>query len=699
MIDDQYYSGPDDSVGFLLWIRSGMKMTHLMIGMLAIYMVAILVAAPVRAQTDENPPNIIVILADDQSVDLIEGMSWPNRLDVHTPNLATLAEQSRVFRNARVNPKCSPTRAGVLSGRTGLQTGVIGYLVGTKDDTILLSLQTHETTIAEVLQNQGYQTLFVGKWHVGPWADGGQAPPDQGFDTTEFYTWYLHLDDPIDLGDEHVTLMVDLTLQRYADSINPEQPYALFLWYLDPHNRPTDRSGREPLHWWKVIDTLLPSGEPYYNDNPELDTVRDRCRAVAEAFDTELGRLLVELGVVDSQMQYLADSNSVVFFLGDNGLQDSVAPNPGRAKDTVYEGGIRVPFFVFGKGVPNDGLELPDLVTHTDVYETICDIVDIPEPYRGSFPRDSISFADAIGWSDPIPDRVYQICNQAEPKDANDISLQRVSLSDAQYKLIARAGGRWLAALNTDEFYDLVEDPLENDNLIEEGMTPDQRSIYFHMRDAIVDYWGTAVCEATPLMVDVPVTHAMGLNDHDTFYIDRLPIGYVFAEDGTLLYESRGFLRFDVEAIEDLLPPNRDFSDIASAQIIVGFKSDSEQDNETDTGPITIYPMKKDWFSSSKSWSQLEYAWDSRILGSIDLAPHIIPDPSDVRLSGPPMPTGTPVSFGHGADLMEALQYWHTHPDRNFGVVLMADPIDDLNGDQHVAFLNRGMLRLTLYAE
>ncbi len=159
-------------------------------------------------------PNLIFILTDDQGIDAIE---WPpnTRADerVRTPRLNRMAEQGVSFTNFRVNPNSSPTRACLMTGRSALDTGVVGVigrytplagmgnpcestpLTGTVAKvTNRLALQTQERTIAEVLQDMGYYTILIDKWHLGynegieptP-EDHGLLPTQQGFDI--FVDW------------------------------------------------------------------------------------------------------------------------------------------------------------------------------------------------------------------------------------------------------------------------------------------------------------------------------------------------------------------------------------------------------------------------------------------------------------------------------------------------------------------------------
>lgn len=472
--------------------------------LIVLSLVYLFIPVLVQAQTQ---PNIIVILTDDQGIDAIEGPAWPNDLNVHTPNLAALSSQGRIFTTARMNPVCSPTRAAILTGRQAAQTGVTYVLreIEALPDRDLVSLQTNERTIAEMLHDMGYYTIHIDKWQVGFSDSKGLKPLQQGYDVAHMRDDYLPLDDPELVGDEHISTMVNLAIgavNARPEGVVPGEkaPYALFMWTYDPHRRnDKDASGKA---WWKVDQSLLPSGEDYYGI---IDNNTNRYRAVVEAVDTELGRMLRGIGVTDSNNMYVEASNTIVFFTSDNGTDREVAVGQAKAKGTLFEGGLRVPMFVFGEGVPNDGVQDARLINHTDFYDTIADIVGASDIERGDAPRDSYTFADRLGWGAPAPNpREYTISSRA----IEDPADHWVALADAQYKLIARAGGTGLASIAEDEFYDLVLDPLETDNLVLSGMTFDQGAAYLNMRNDLVNYWPMSVSHAWVIdNLQMEVTH------------------------------------------------------------------------------------------------------------------------------------------------------------------------------------------------
>ncbi len=489
---------------------------------MAMMMLGCALAVPVLAQ---SRPNLIFILTDDQGVDAIEWPVGTGDPAVHTPTLNALAAQGVSFSNCRVNPNCSPTRACLMTGRNAMDTGVCGVLGRynganpcTGSDitgipaqvTNRMALQTHEWTLAEVLselEEEEYYTILIDKWHLG-YNEGGESlglnPELQGFDA--YFDWKEIICDGFEEdrfnADEHMLAMLDNAL----DAVGEHEPYALFYHTITPHGRHDDTDG---LSWWQISQenqqSLIPitmnlASDPAYPSNGL------RFLQNLEAIDSTIRILLDSLGVIDAEEQgypYITDSDTVVFFMSDNGTDPRLA-GP-RAKNTLYEGGIRVPLFVMGEGVPgnvNDPIIEDRPVTHVDVFETICDIVQASESERGNaagaFPRRGITFADAINWGDPpAQEREFTLCSLGEADSG--VQTWKVALVwGDQWKLICSSGGAGFADMTSDEFYDLANDPDEEVNLIESNLSVEEMTAYLAMRDRIVDEWPTAVSQALP---------------------------------------------------------------------------------------------------------------------------------------------------------------------------------------------------------
>jgi len=670
----------------------------------------------------DNPtqPNIIVIVTDDQGTDATSIPYFDNQLGCYTPKLAELAAKGRVFTNCRVNPKCSPTRAGLLSGRSAWNTGVVGVVgelkladASTKMIRDRVSLQGDEITLAERLKSLGYNTILVDKWHTGwskqqPIPDNAQSyhalqsPTDQGFDYYIDYHDFLCggnlqqcgknpplCDCPDDLQDDHISWSVDRAVETVLNVKQDKKPYALFFWTIDPHIR------NSPHTWWDVSPELL-ADPSVYNFNDETD----RYRAVIEATDHELARMLIEIGVISSSSgKYLSKSNTVVFFLSDNGTPNEVSFfGPDRSKGSLFDGGIRVPLFAFGEKVPSDGSEMTQVVSHQDFFATIAQIAGDPDPNSDGIFRDSWSFADLIGWSDTaLPHRLYTVSNRAE----STVPVQTVSITDGQYKLIVPAGGPDFAKLGSpanggdDILYKIAEGEVQNFAAI-------GNASYEELRKAVVDYWPSAVAEPFADQLDIPAVQVMSLNSDNERISDFGPRPVGFEKGGAINQprETRILMRFDVSDLEQKLAQyGRTLDDITDAQVIFRFSHDSvlgkNKSNfdttysrfDADTAPLQLFPMVMNWDAHS-NWVQIESGFDGQTpLGLIDPAPHILhADPTD-RLSSVPLENGTPISFGREINWRDVIKAWSLTPFKNRGIVAKSSFItNEVPGDQRIAF-------------
>ena len=653
--------------------------------------IAVVVAIAGTGAVADHPPNLVFVVADDQGVDAIEGPTFPNDLQVHTPTLATLAGQGRIFSQARVNPVCSSTRAGFLTGRFAQHNGIAGVMAGEPGhpDYLRLSLQTEEHTLAELLQSRGYYTIFIDKWHLGEDLDRGHHPSAQGFDRVELTEEWIALDDPLEVGDEHLSRMVNLSIDAVRHGPAPGQPWALFFHSIDPHIR-HDESGREPAKWWRVDEALLPSGEPYYA--PDRDTDLDRYRAVIEAMDTEIARLLIETEVVDETLTYRPQSNTIVTYFADNGSPDPVTSAPLRSKSTLFEGGVRVPFFMFGAGVPTDGMAVARQIMHIDVYDTIADILRIPPRERGRRPRDGMSFADAIGWSgQPLPQRAESFTSKSRWLPDNHFG----AITDGRYKVVTRIGGSHPADYFSGYFFDLLVDPTEDNNLLEGELTPAERVEFIRLRERMADLCYTAVPGPIEHAVIVPQAHIRMMASDGSTASGSLPLGHHYP-DTLDAVEHRILIRFDMEALAASLPPGRTIADLDSAQLMLRFDEDVLDVSGVDTDVIRVFPMSIDWYNREISWADIVNAHQSRReLGAVDLPPNIIPRPTN-NMQGHPLPPGARITFGREPELLRLVQFWAANPKTNHGLVLIATPDRDLGGDQRVRFLPEAELRVTV---
>ena len=378
-------------------------------------------------------PNFILILGDDLGNDMISGYAEaPN--PPCTPNIDQLAAQGVLFRNAFTNPTCSPTRAQVLTGRHGFRTG-IGFPTSNSSTALDLS----EVILPEALP--GYDSSAIGKWHLTNNSLGPTGPNQSGFGhfagslrgaVPDYYSWQKVINGQMSVSTTYAT--TDTADEAISAMQNMQPPWFLYVNFNAPHT---------PAHVPPM--SLCPCPTGFCTNLSPNSSVTDRIKAATEAMDTELGRIMDALDIVDP--------DALVVFLGDNGTaqQATESPySPGHAKGSVYEQGINVPLIMKGPMVRN--YECDALVSSSDLFATFMDLAG-----GSATAEDSISLVPYFAPGTPsLRSTVY--AEIFTPNGPGPYTRHDRCLRTAQYKLIRKLTGQ-------DEFYDLLSDPLETQDL------------------------------------------------------------------------------------------------------------------------------------------------------------------------------------------------------------------------------------------
>jgi len=406
-----------------------------------------------------RPPNLLLIIADDMGLDRI-GAYAAHPHPAHTPVLDGLAEGGLLFRNVWSQPVCSPTRATILTGRQGVHNG-IGTSIPFISDGILvgsggpIGLSPDELPLPRLLQAAGRRTAAIGKWHLANTASGGYDHPHMmGFGihagaigAVGYFDWEKNLAGG--WGNIQIQEPGYVTSVNIDDALTwiqgqDDQPWFLWLGLTSAH---------KPLH---VPPHELLSRQTVDQLSADDPSGADLHRAMVEAMDTELGRLLA--GIPPEVLQ-----RTLVIFVGDNGTPEDALEAPltfKGAKGSLNEGGVHVPMIVAGAGVAAPGREVRALINTVDLYATLLELAGISAP--GS-PSDSRSFAAQLQDPAAPPARRYNYADKFQPNGPGQKSKLRRALRDERYKLI-----RTIKPLVSvpNKFYDLWSDPLEQTNLV-----------------------------------------------------------------------------------------------------------------------------------------------------------------------------------------------------------------------------------------
>ena len=412
-----------------------------------ISLACLLAASSAAAQATQ--PNLVLILADDFGVDYVSGYA-EGTAPPCTPNIDALASNGLRFRNAWTNPSCSPTRAVTMTGRHGFRTGIGSPLSNAQG-----GLALAETTLPEMLA--GYDTSAAGKWHLHGNL-GNSHPNDTGFDdyrgslrgaVSDYFSWTKVTNGSSSNSTHYVVSeTVDDALAQIAGMSEPWFAYVSFNSIHTPFHAPPTG----------LCPDVGPCPTSYCANLPANPSNAEYAKAMAEAMDTEIGRLMASIDT----------SDTYVFFMGDNGTpgQASEAPFlPSHAKGSMYEGGINVPFIVQGPGVAVG--ETAALASSVDLFATFAELSG-----SSAATQDSISLVPIL--TDPtgaVRTTVYSESFSNHPASLPAPDHEQ-AIHDGRYKLIRRQSGG-----SFEEFYDLSIDAFETNDLLP-NLTPQQQAAY-----------------------------------------------------------------------------------------------------------------------------------------------------------------------------------------------------------------------------
>ncbi|MEM6691437.1 MAG: sulfatase-like hydrolase/transferase [Planctomycetota bacterium] len=315
-------------------------------------------------------PNVLILLADDLGYRDVGCYGGP----VQTPNIDRLAAGGKRFEQFYSGcAVCSPSRATLLTGRHHIRTGVYSWI---NDESQRSHLRLREVTLAEILNDVGYDTAHIGKWHLGlPSKRFDKPTPDQhGFDYW-FATWnnaspshhnpdnFIRNGEPVGKLDGYSCQIVANEAIGWLDSRDDgTRPFFLNVWFHEPH-APIAAPEESVERYGKLKDKAA-----VYSGT--IDNT-----------DQAIGRLIEHLEST-GQME-----STLIIYASDNGSyrSDRVGGLRGR-KGVNWEGGIRVPGIFHWPGHINVGEVLDEPAGLVDIVPTICGLLNLERPNRDDIP-------------------------------------------------------------------------------------------------------------------------------------------------------------------------------------------------------------------------------------------------------------------------------------------------------------------------
>lgn len=415
----------------------------------------------------EKRPNVILIITDDQG---FGDLGFNGNKHILTPAIDNLARESVRFNKFYVSPVCAPTRSSLMTGRYSLRTGVHDTYNGGA------IMSTDEYTIAEMLKDAGYVTGAFGKWHLGD--NYPCRPNDQGFDEslihlsggmgqvgdiTTFFKSDSSYFDPVlwknGQQKKYSGYCSDIFAREAIAFIgkNYQSPFFCYLAFNAPHT-----PLQVPEKYYKLYSQIDPAtgydkkGLPPVRMSEKDKEDARKAYAMVTNIDDNVGLLvqrLNELGIAE---------NTVLIFMTDNGPQQTryVAGMRGK-KGSVYNGGIRVPFYFRYPKELKGNMDISTAAMHIDILPTLAELCQAELPKGRKIDGKSLlplMRGQSVDWADRS---LFFYWTRKYPELYNNIALQK-----GRYKLVGHTD--FNAEIADFELFDIEKDPYELTNRVGE---------------------------------------------------------------------------------------------------------------------------------------------------------------------------------------------------------------------------------------
>ncbi len=418
----------------------------------------------------EDKMNVLLFVVDDLGYfDLsVTGSDF-----YETPNIDQLAKSGMQFQNAYVShPRCVPSRYALQTGKYPARK----QIPGGKEQ-----MQASEFTLGEAFKEAGYTTFFAGKWHLG--SSVSQWPQNQGYDIniggchagappSYFYPYNVKREgdkskhkDIVGLEKgkegEYITDRLTDETVKFIRSHKEEAFFAVLCHYAV--HTPLQAKEEKIRKYEQKLKTMDFTGPEYITKDGTTKMRQDNAvyAAMIESMDESLGK------IVNTLKQEGIYNNTVIVFTSDHGglsnrgarskRQLATSNLPLRAgKGHVYEGGAKVPFFVFWPGKVTPGTFSRQVTINTDIFPTLLDVTGIP--LKPEVHLDGISLLPALMGKKASKRTLFWHSPVGRPESTGDENCS--AIRDGNYKLIDFYDQQKL------ELYDLKSDPNETNNLV-----------------------------------------------------------------------------------------------------------------------------------------------------------------------------------------------------------------------------------------
>lgn len=437
-------------------------------------------------------PNIIVVMTDDQGMGDLSCMG--NKV-LDTPNLDQFYAKSTRFTDFHVSPTCAPTRSAIFSGRHEFRNGVTHTILERER----MALST--TTFPQLLRKSGYATGIFGKWHLGD--EDAYQPYNRGFSET-----FIHGAGGI--GQKYPGSCADFPPNQQRDGRYFDNVILHNDTLVETKGFCTDVFFQAALGWMRSQQQSKTPFFAYIAPNaphgPMICPEKYKTKFADQGWDANVqGRYGMIENIDDNfglLMQKLDEwnlwENTLVIFMTDNGQAGRRAKRNGKStpiftagfksgKGSPNEGGTHVPAFWRWKGKLGEGVDIPGLTGHIDMYQTFCQLAGakIPEGIQEIDGKTLLPLLEnpRAKWADR--NLFFHVGRWKKGADPNG----------SQYRSCAVRSQRWRFVNNT-QLYDISNDPYEKTDVAD-----DHPEVVAKLRKAYDAWWEKTV----PLMVNEEV--------------------------------------------------------------------------------------------------------------------------------------------------------------------------------------------------
>ncbi|MBN1181307.1 MAG: arylsulfatase [Bacteroidales bacterium] len=399
--------------------------------------------AQTASKTTKGKPNILILLADD----LGYGDVGFHRSDIQTPNIDKLADEGIKLEQFYSCSMCSPTRAGLMTGRYPIRFGLMRSVIPPYRE---FGLSTDEETVADMLGKAGYNYRgIVGKWHLGhrlqqwlptnrgfTYFEGCHNGAIDYFDRSRDGALDWHINDQPSQKGGYTTDIIGEAAVEFIESVPKEEPFFLYVPFTAPHS--PFQAKQEDM-------------EKY----PKREGVKRTYAGMVDCLDQNIGKILntiKERGQLD---------NTFILFFSDNGGVLRVSSNGEQRgeKLTPYQGGIRVVAAArWPAGGISGGKVSEERMGYIDVFPTLMAVAGYNENHKNNL--DGINILGAIK-GERLSDRAWFTY-----EDQGDEKIEKIAINTDRWKLVVHRSApdsdknSWI-----NELFQIADDPKEETDL------------------------------------------------------------------------------------------------------------------------------------------------------------------------------------------------------------------------------------------